>query len=613
MKHLPTVFFLAWLGIFAFILPAQAQDGRHYTCYRTSGPIRVDGVLNEPDWGKSAWSEDFVDITGNPGQRPWFRTRIKLLWDDEYLYLAARLEESDIWATIKKRDEVIFQDNDFELFLDPDGNGLNYYEIEVNALGTIWDLMLTRAYKAGGIPINSWDMKGLKSAISVNGSLNDPSSPDSAWCIEMALPIKELMHGKSLLSRPADGVQWRINFSRVEWHTEIRGTAYHKITDSITGKPRPEENWVWSPTREVNMHIPERWGRLEFSSANISPEPFHFKTEGQKNNFRIWLWMGAHELWSPAQWDSVLKEFRAAGVYGILTQASGATLARMIPIANKFGIKVEKWFIAMMNNDTNLIREHPDWFVVSRQGKSSITNPAYVGYYRFLCPANPEVRRYLKSRLDEYLSIPGLDGIHLDYIRYPDVILPQALWSTYGIIQDKEYAPYDYCYCSTCREKFRAAYGADPLAMEHPEQGADWRQFRLDQVSSLVDELADYCHVGGKRISAAVFPGPGISKQLVRQEWNRWPLDEVISMLYQNCYFGSLDWIGSETAEGVKALNPSVPLCSGLYIPALTPRDLHTAIAKSIAAGAGGITLFTYESMTPMHWEVLKALGRGVE
>ena len=116
-----------------------------------------------------------------------------------------------------------------------------------------------------------------------------------------------------------------------------------------------------------------------------------------------------------------------------------------------------------------------------------------------------------------------------------------------------------------------------------------------------------YCHDRGKKISAAVFPGPSGAKKFVRQEWDRWHLDEVMPMLYQNFYYGSLDWIRDETAEGINALPGAVPLYSGLYVPALTPRELQSAILKSIEGGASGISLFNYESMTHDHWEAMKA------
>jgi uncharacterized lipoprotein YddW (UPF0748 family) len=598
-------FFISLLAAFA-LQPATAQNEKHYTCYRAEGPIVADGLLNESSWSLAEWSDDFIDITGDPKLKPSLRTRIKMLWDNNYLYVAAELCEPDVWATIRQRDAVIFQDNDFEIFLDPDGNGQNYYEIEVNAFGTVWDLLLTKAYKDLGKAITSWDLKGLKTGIRINGSLNDPSKPDTSWTLEMAFPLCEMMQGKKPENRPAEGVQWRLNFSRVEWKTEVSGSFYKKLTDPATGKNLPEQNWVWSPMGEISMHIPERWGRLEFSSARITPEPLAFKNAAQKKGFGIWIWIGGHPSWSDEKWDSVITEFNSSGITGILTQADPATLSRMIPIASEHGIAVEKWFVSLMNNDSILIKDHPAWFVVNREGKSSITYPAYVGYYRFLCPSNPEVLHYLKTSLDPYLKIPGLRGIHLDYIRYPDVILPEGLWSYYKIIQDKEYPQYDYCYCEICRKKFQAKEGKDPFRMEHPDSNAAWRQFRYDEVTSFVKEIAGYCHAQGKKLSAAVFPGPAIAKQLVRQEWDKWPLDEAMPMLYQNFYYGSLDWIRLETAEGVSSLTSSVPLYSGLYIPSLTPRDLLSVVDKSVEGGAAGICLFNYESMTPRHWKVLR-------
>lgn len=597
---------LTLLSILFFRFQGISQVSRHYTCYRTVGKIITDGILDEPDWALAAWSDDFVDITGDPKLKPSLQTRVKMLRSDEYLYIAAELSEPDLWASLTKRDEVIFQDNDFEIFLDPDGNGQNYYEIEVNALGTIWDLMLTTAYSKGGKPVNSWDLNGLRSGIHLNGSLNDPASADSSWIVEMALPIEELMSGKLTTSSPADGVQWRINFSRVEWKTKAENGSYHKMADPETRKNLPEQNWVWSPMGKIDMHIPERWGRLEFSDEYIRPKPAHFANAEQKMNFSIWLWMNGYPNWNTGQWDSLFRELKSKGVHGILTQADVPTLSRMLPLAQKQGIVVEKWFVALLNTDPGLLAAHPGWFAVNREGKSSATDPAYVGYYHFFCPSNPEAMKYLSERAEEYLALPGLEGIHLDYIRYPDVILPEALWQVYHITQDKEYPQYDYCYCTVCRDHFMAISGTDPLSMDHPEESEVWRKFRQERITEVVKNLAVACQKKGKKISAAVFPGPALARKIVRQSWDLWPLDEVMPMLYQNFYFGSLDWIRQETAEGVQAMKSATPLYSGLYVPGMNPRELQSAVRKSIEGGASGISLFNLESMTPLHWEALK-------
>ena len=109
---------------------------------------------------------------GDKKPRPRFRTRMKMLWDDQYLYIAAQLDEPHVWATLTERDSVIFRDNDFEVFLNPSKDTKNYYELEINALNTLWDLRLPKPYRDGGPPLNEWDVVGIKTAVHVNGTLN---------------------------------------------------------------------------------------------------------------------------------------------------------------------------------------------------------------------------------------------------------------------------------------------------------------------------------------------------------------------------------------------------------------------------------------------------------
>src|SRR4051794_17472458 len=95
---------------------------RGYVCGRAKGAITVDGKADEKDWADAAWTADFVDIEGSRRPGPRFRTRAKMLWDDENFYIHAELEEPHVWGTITKKNEVIFADNDFEIFIDPDGD-----------------------------------------------------------------------------------------------------------------------------------------------------------------------------------------------------------------------------------------------------------------------------------------------------------------------------------------------------------------------------------------------------------------------------------------------------------------------------------------------------------
>lgn len=249
---------------------------KHYLCYRATERLTLDGKLNKPFWRHAPWTDAFVDIEGDAKPHPPFQTRAKMLWDDSYLYIGADLQEPHVWATLTEHDSVIFQDNDFEVFIDPDGDNHDYYEIEINALNTEWDLRLLKPYRDGGPALNEWEIPGLRSAIHVDGTLNDPRDLDRGWSLEIALPWKVLAEYAHRPTPPHEGDQWRINFSRVEWDIDIEATKaegkYKKVPN------RPEHNWVWSPQGVIDMHRPETWGYVQFSSlppgtAHYLPDP----------------------------------------------------------------------------------------------------------------------------------------------------------------------------------------------------------------------------------------------------------------------------------------------------------------------------------------------------
>jgi hypothetical protein len=238
--------------------PLAAQEPREYACHRAPSPVHIDGRLDDPPWRTAPWTADFVDIEGPRQPRPRFRTRVKMLWDDQYLYVAGELWEPHVWATLTVHDSVIFHDNDFEVFLNPSGDSLNYFEFEINALNTGWDLFLAKPYKQGGRADNSWEIPGLQTAVHVDGTLNDPRDRDRGWTVEIAFPWSAFK-SRAPVNRPLPGEAWRINFSRVEWRVETHGGHYKKVPG------RREDNWVWSPQGLVDMHIPEKWGFVRFA------------------------------------------------------------------------------------------------------------------------------------------------------------------------------------------------------------------------------------------------------------------------------------------------------------------------------------------------------------
>lgn len=216
-----------------------------YEVPRARGEIAIDGYADEADWARAPWSDTFCDITGDPRLAPTLPTRVKMLWDTTNLYFFAELTETNVVAKLFKRDDIVWKDNDFEIFIDTDNDGENYFEFEFNAANTLFDLFLARPYSSpkGTFVLHQWNADNLRSAVKVKGTLNEPKDVDEGWTLEVAIPGEALANGfKSPLKPNAD---LRIGFSRVEWLN-----------------PKKEENWTWGATGKIDMHMPHRWGRV---------------------------------------------------------------------------------------------------------------------------------------------------------------------------------------------------------------------------------------------------------------------------------------------------------------------------------------------------------------
>lgn len=338
-----------------------------------------------------------------------------------------------------------------------------------------------------------------------------------------------------------------------------------------------------------------------------------------------WVWMIPSTEWTDDQYREAFGRMADAGLEAVLPQVFNSTdalfelpgftkarlLERMIPLAHEAGLEVHAWIWCMPCNHPDIIRDHPDWYQVNRLGEPAHEKPAYVPYYKFLDPSHPEVRQFLQERVEALGQIPDLDGIHLDYIRHPDVILAEGLQPKYNIVQDKEYPQYDYGYGKYCLEPFKEKTGIDPLALEDPSANAAWRQHRYDSVTGLVNEhLVPVARKYGKTITAAVFP----NWESVRQEWHRWDLDGFLPMLYQGFYNAEIPWIGEEVEKArtrLKSMKNRKPVYSGLFMPHLPSAGaLRQALDSAKDAGAKGFCLFEYNGIKPEHWDVLKAMTK---
>lgn len=237
-----------------------------YQCRRAKKPFVLDGNLDKEFWEDAEFTDAFVDIEGDKRPTPRFTTKAKLLWDDENLYIGALLEGTEIWGHQTERDSVIFHDNDFEIFIDPDSDTHQYFEFEMNARNTVWDLFLAKPYRDGGRALNGYDIHGLQTAVHIDGKLNDPSAANERWMVEVVIPFAAVFECTEEKRSPIAGEYYRLNFSRVQWKVDVVGGSYQKRRDE-NGNVLPEDNWVWAPTGLINIHYPELWGFVFFTDG----------------------------------------------------------------------------------------------------------------------------------------------------------------------------------------------------------------------------------------------------------------------------------------------------------------------------------------------------------
>ena len=345
-------------------------------------------------------------------------------------------------------------------------------------------------------------------------------------------------------------------------------------------------------------------------------------TEEQPEKITVFAWTGGPGDASDQELEEKFTFYKLQGIDGLMYNGghNPETYRRVGKIAKEAGLAFHTWIPTMVQGKNEQLQE--EWYGVNGKGESALEKPAYVDYYKFLCPNHEGVYQYLSTLYTSVAAVEYVDGIHLDYIRFPDVILARGLWDKYGLVMDREFPEYDYCYGPKCVADFAAISGIDIKAVEDPSQVTEWKQFRYDLITKLVSRLTEDIHRTGKQVNAAVFPGPhSQAVKLVRQEWHKWPIDAVYPMHYNDFYLEKPAWVGEMTREGVTALQERIPLYSGLFIcpdPAgkaeeldpeghgLLPEELPEAIRASMDNGAAGICLFTPDRMTEKHWEALQ-------
>lgn len=190
----------------------------------------VDADAEAPEWRSCSVFELGDVITGAPPKQP---TQLRVAWDHDDLRVLLRVEDTHIAATLIERDAPLYTEEVVEVFLDPVGDLECYFEIEVNPLNTVLDLVLRRI-RSGYRKDFAWRCDGLRTHV----------RPDArGWTAELAIPFRSLA-----ADVPKSGAEWRVNFTRIDRPPGIE-----------------RELSAWAPTGLANFHVPERFGVLTFA------------------------------------------------------------------------------------------------------------------------------------------------------------------------------------------------------------------------------------------------------------------------------------------------------------------------------------------------------------
>ena len=332
----------------------------------------------------------------------------------------------------------------------------------------------------------------------------------------------------------------------------------------------------------------------------------HRKTELQPT-FKYWAWYGAGKDKTVDDHTDWFKKLADAGIDAVLidTGADAKRLAKVAPLALAQGLEVHAWMFTVNRPGDSIALQHPDWYQVSRSGKSCFDDRPYVDYYQWLSPSHPDARQHIWNLVEGLAKVAGVASVHLDYIRYPDVYLPVGLLPKYGLVQNEELPDFDFDYSDAAVEKFQKLYGKNPRDMEVPAIDLEWKQFRLNEIKAVVDGAYDIAHEHGKKLTAAVFPYPEMADHMVRQRWDKWNIDEVLPMIYHNFYVEDLDWVKFATEQGINDLEGrNTKLNTGLYIPDMSAEEVAKAITMVKQTNAAGVAFF---GMKDIHFKAIRA------
>ncbi|MFT6689257.1 MAG: uncharacterized lipoprotein YddW (UPF0748 family) [Saprospiraceae bacterium] len=333
-------------------------------------------------------------------------------------------------------------------------------------------------------------------------------------------------------------------------------------------------------------------------------------TEKPITEFEFGVWTTANKKKSNEEYAKEFEKYKNAGIDEVLinTGTDPVLLNRITPIAVEKGLKVHAWIMTMNRPGDSIALTHPEWYAVSKDGKSCFDTRPYVEYYQWLCPTRKESRNHILGLVEGLAKIDGIESVHLDYIRFSDIFLPIGLLPKYNLKQETELPEFDFCYCDVCIREFEKIHHKNPKESGNTSIDMEWKQFRLNAVKRVVDEAYEIVHKYNKNLTAAVFPYPEMADHMVRQRWDKWNIDEVYPMIYHGFYNEEIDWIGFATKQGVEDVkDKGIGVNTGVYIPPFkSNEELKKAILLAKENGAKGVTFFDGNALTKEYLQTIK-------
>jgi len=437
----------------AQVTPFESNFFQEYTIYQTETPIKIDGKLDDHAWRDAQPSPVFAELeTGKPALYP---VRARMLWDDQYLYIAFEVNDPNVWGKKIVRDVPMagdstskitmlntprghwgpYRENFVKVYFDPDRDGRNYTEFHVTPLNTVCDKWQETPWHSSvsrrmgikhpeKVKIHAdWDCPGMKTAVHVNGTLNDPYDTDEGWTMEMAIPFKALkILSDSVGFPPKIGDLWRFHLAR-----------------RYVAKPGEEAAyWGWPVIGQRNCHNPDRWAYAVFAGAR--PKISGRIADLPKGKF-TWKALWAHKVKTKKRaaelvaltkkmncnvliiYTAGTEAFYSSGILPAAGDIEPDTLKTVIDLAHKEGIKVYSWIINLRAS-RKFAAKHPELLQKVRAWEEEAVKAPRVDPGRANVHGgdwlNPDIglTDYEKDVIQEILTKLDFDGLALDYVGY---------------------------------------------------------------------------------------------------------------------------------------------------------------------------------------------------